>query len=103
MSSSTETTQRSVHVKVEVLGHLNQITGKKEFEVDLDEPTIEGLIDRLSSIYGDNFGRAVRDPGSGGFLVLVLVNGQDIDFLQKSSTQLFNGDKVVMAPLVAGG
>jgi MoaD family protein len=102
-SFPNKTTQRRVHVKIEVIGHLNQITRKREFEIVLNEPTIQGLIEGLCKAYGTDFDRAVRDPDSGEFLVLILVNGQDIDFLQKSETQLSDGDEVVMVPLVAGG
>ena len=95
--------ERRVHVKIEVIGHLNQITGKRKFEILLKEPTIQGLIESLRNTYGTNFDRAVRHPDSGEFLVLILVNGQDIDFLQKSDTLLSDKDEVVMVPLVAGG
>jgi len=103
MSIPARTVQKSVRVKVEAFGHLNQLTGKKEFEVELTTPTVEGLVESLSNTYGEDFKRAIVETSSGEFTVLILVNGKDIDFLQKSKTPLSNDDKISLVPLVAGG
>jgi len=103
ISFSIETAEGAARVKVEALGHLRELTGKKELEVELAIPTIEELIRSLSSRYGENFTRAVVDSDSGELQVLILVNGKDIDFLQKLRTPLRNGDRVAIIPHVGGG
>ena len=92
-----------MRIKVEVLGYLRGLAGRKEFEVELTVPTIDGLIGNLSNTYGEDFGRAIVGPESEDFQVIILVNGKDIDFLEKSRTPLSDGDKVVITPVVAGG
>lgn len=95
--------QERVKVKVEVFGSLRQFTGRKDLEVELSLPTIEGLIRALTSLYGKDFEQAVASTSGEGFLVNILVNGKDIDFIGKSNTFLREGDTVTMMPLVAGG
>jgi len=46
---------------------------------------------------------AILSPTSREFLVLILINGKDIDFLQKTKTLLSDGDNVTMIPMSAGG
>ena len=104
ISSSDQTSQQLIHVKVEVLGYLRTIIGKKEFEVELrGTNTIGELVETLSTIYGEELNRAIVGSSAGQFLVLILINGKDIDFLQKSRTSLSDGDNVTIVPLVAGG
>lgn len=92
-----------MRVKVEVLGYLRELAGKKEFEIELTVPTVGGLIGSLSDAFGEDFKRVVVADGSEDFQVIIFVNGKDIDFLQKSRTLLGDGDKVVMAPVIGGG
>ena len=92
-----------VQVRVEILGHLRRFTGKNEFDVELVTPTIGGLIEQLSIIYGEEFVKEIVGSGPNDFQLIILVNGNDIDFLKKSETPLSSGDKVQMFPAVAGG
>jgi MoaD family protein len=102
-SSSVASVSKPVRVKVEVMGHLRDLIAREECEVELNVPTVAALIDNLTSTYGKQFGIEVVDSHSGGFMVLILVNGRDIDSLEKSMTPLCEGDKVTIVPLVAGG
>ncbi len=92
-----------VKVKVEVFGSLRRFTGRKDMEVELDLPTIEGLIRALTDLYGKDFEQVVASTSGEGFLVNILVNGKDIDFIEKSKVILREGDTVTMMPLLAGG
>ena len=89
-----------IRVKVEVLGHLRLLAGKKEFEVELTLPTIGGLISALTEAYGENFRKTAIPTDTEGFLIHVLLNGTR---LQKPSTTLHNGDRVTIIPPVTGG
>ena len=104
ISSIDETPQQLIHVKVEALGYLRTIIGKKELQVELrGRNTITELIGTLSRTYGREVSDATVSPTSGEFLVLILINGKDIDFLQKSKTLLSDGDNVTLIPMTAGG
>jgi MoaD family protein len=102
--SSFDETEQPIHVKVEALGYLRTIIGKKEFLVELrGRNTITELIATLSRTYGREVSDAILSPTSREFLVLILINGKDIDFLQKTKTLLSDGDNVTMIPMSAGG
>ncbi len=92
-----------MRIKVELLGHLHEVTGAKELEVEFAPPTVAGLIERLSNTYGETFNRWIVSSDSEEYKVMILVNGIDIDFLRKSMTTLASGDEVIMIPLVTGG
>lgn len=89
-----------IRVKVEVLGYLRQLAGKREFEVELTLPTIGGLMSALTQTYGEDFRKAVVPTDNEGFLMHVLLNGTR---LQRPSTTLRNGDRVTIIPPVTGG
>jgi MoaD family protein len=96
--------EQPIHVKVEVLGYLRTIIGKKELEVELKgRNTITQLIATLSRTYGRELSDVILSPISGEFQVLILINGKDIDFLQKTKTLLSDGDNVTIIPMSAGG
>ena len=102
--SSFDETEQPIHVKVEALGYLRTIIGKKELQVELrGRNTITELIATLSRTYGREVSDAILSPTSREFLVLILINGKDIDFLQKTKTLLSDGDNVTMIPMSAGG
>jgi len=102
--SSDQNSKQPIHVKVEVLGYLRAITGKKEVDVELKgKNTIDELVQTLSGHYGRAMTDAMVAPTSGEFMVLILVNGKDIDFLEKSKTLVSDGDVVTIIPMTAGG
>lgn len=89
-----------IRVKVEVLGYLRQLAGKREFEVELTLPTIGGLISALTQAYGEDFRKTMIPADNEGFLMHILLNGTR---LQRPSTTLCSGDRVTIIPPVTGG
>jgi molybdopterin synthase sulfur carrier subunit len=90
-------------ISVRTYGVLKRTLGER-FIIKLeDDSTIHGLISKLRtrvrrtsrSDFSHNY---VRDLG-----LTILVNGQNIQALQKLETPLKDGDVVTFAPLVVGG
>jgi len=77
--------------------------GQKDLEMDIDSPTIFGLIELLIEKYGEPFQSAVLDESSGEFRVVVAKNDREIDLLQGLATALEDGDRVMFLPPIAGG
>lgn len=90
-------------VSVRVFAVLRERLGWTEKELELMDESVK---DALGQAEGrginllDLLTDAERDP-RGSFRILV--NGRDIDFLQKLETKLKDGDKVLVFPPVAGG
>jgi len=74
--------------------------------VDLKKPTIKGVLQELSSIFGKDFQNLMFDPNTREVRDhnLVLVNGRHCrDFPGGLDSQLNEGDEVALFPPVAGG
>jgi len=83
-------------VNIRYFAHLRNITGKLTEEIDLENPTIDSLLDRLATKYGKVFLREVSEPGC-----LLLANGRLLT--QKSKVKFKEGDIVSFVFLVGGG
>lgn len=92
-----------VKVYVTALGHVQDVLGGKEVEVTPEDPTVMGVIESLSKLYGRSIGDAIIDHNSGELKVLILLNDLDVHFLQKTKTMVKNGDRLTILPLAAGG
>jgi MoaD family protein len=92
-----------INVKIQVFyNELVKILGKNEIIVELqeNEATISGLLQKLSKKYGDEILRILKKSHSE---ISILINGQDIEHLGGASAKLSDDDKIVIIPLVAGG
>jgi len=94
-----------VSVKVEFVGTLRGIVGKKRHEVILDEPATVGMLfqklnDSLGLKVGILMDRESMDPRSG---ILILVNGKEINVLDGLGTRLRNHALVTLVPVSHGG
>jgi len=82
----------------------NILSGRKIF-VMLPEPsTLHGLLRELTKVYGQEFYEAVCNET--GYLedrVAVLINGTSAAVLGGASTQLKDGDDVLILPFTGGG
>ena len=85
---------------------IRQALGQRLIEVDLpQESTVEDLFAYIKKRWGENLSSRVFDPDTGDVLehLRIMVNGQTIRFLKGMSTQLKEGDEVLIMPLVSGG
>jgi MoaD family protein len=90
-------------VSVDVLildGNIRKLLGKDKMAAKLrrSEATVGGLIRKLDKEHQGKVKEAISKPN-----VFILVNGQDMEFLSNMNTELSDGDRVVIIPLVAGG
>jgi MoaD family protein len=93
-------------VRVQYLGYIRNMLGKREDEFELREGTfLSELLSKLAGIYGEAFRKEVFEPGlkdvKTGFVVTV--NGVLIGQLGGVNTKLSDGDNVVLMSLMSGG
>ena len=82
-----------VAVKAVMMGELRQITGKREWEVELPQgSTVQTLLEKLSTLCGEAFARRVlsRD-GMPPQHMAMFVNGEHIQTLAGTETVLPGG------------
>jgi molybdopterin converting factor small subunit len=67
--------------------------------------TIEGLVNKLSDVYGKKVKEAIINLKTGAIKknIIVLVNGQNIEHLKGLKTQSNERDTAVFAPVLGGG
>jgi MoaD family protein len=94
-------------VKVEYLGHIRNIIGnKRQEEIEMkDDSSMAELLMMLSKKYGEPFRKAVYESGSTDVKsnFMATVNGYLLNQLKGIKTQLKNGDRVTLMPVVSGG
>lgn len=88
----------SMKVTVKLFSLLRELVGNKSIDVELREgSTIEGLIEKMVSIYGLEFEKNIRHFN--GLQVFLTLNGEGA----RLDSKLKNGDIVAFLPPVAGG
>ena len=70
--------------------------------LDVEASSIGELLEKLDEDYPE-LGDRVLDDGELRDNIMVLVNGQNIEFLDKLDTDLDEDDRVAIFPPVAGG
>jgi MoaD family protein len=77
------------------------IGGQKVLTLELK--TITDLMETFSSDYPQVKERLINKDGEFNRFVNVYVNGEDIRFLNGTSTKLNDGDEISIVPAIAGG
>ncbi|HUJ68914.1 MAG TPA: MoaD/ThiS family protein [Syntrophorhabdales bacterium] len=93
-------------VKVRTIARLKEILGQDEVELPVpQDATVGTLMTLMTERWGEDLSvKSFEAHGSGPLPhVRILVNGQDIAFLEGIATRLADGDEVLMLPLVGGG
>ena len=97
----------AITVKVKLFATFREMAGgKHEVNVKLPkEATIIDLIEELTKILGEEVKDALLDFKTGDLKPLnkILVNGCNVELLQKLRTPLKDGDVVALFPPVGGG
>ncbi|MEM2227196.1 MAG: ubiquitin-like small modifier protein 1 [Candidatus Bathyarchaeia archaeon] len=92
-------------VKLKLYGDLKAKANKNEIEFNmLEGAKVKDLLFIISKEFNEEFKEALLD--SSGKLkptIIMLVNGRNIDFINKLETQLTDGDVVSLVPAVFGG
>ena len=95
-----------ITVKVRTILDLKKIIGSGEVVLSVPEQsTLEELLTAMVSRWGDELASRLFEPKSTSVLpyIRLMVNGQDIAFLNRMETVLENGDGVLILPPVSGG
>lgn len=93
----------SVKVKFSVV--FKDVTGIEETDIEINEKTIENLLEVLIARFGSDFKEKVIDDDTGELrrFVNIFVNGKDIRNLSGLDTEVDDGAEVRLIPAVAGG
>ena len=95
-----------MRIKVDYLGHVKDIVGVKDEEIEMQEKvTIRDLLDMLSAKHGNRFKKAVYESGCSDLRTnyIATVNGQLLNQLEGINTKLKDQDEVKIMPIVSGG
>ena len=88
-----------------ILG-IKEVIGQRLSEIDLPQgSTIADLLAYLQERWGDELSARLFDPASGLVLpyIRIMINGQEIRYLEGLDTTLTEGDEVLILPPVSGG
>ena len=95
-----------VNVEVRFLGIFQRLSGKKRFQLKLEEPaTVRKVVMNLTETFSSEFKRVLvdsqlDDPRPNA---LILVGGKDISVLQGLETEVKDAEEIVLLPMVHGG
>jgi len=95
-----------VNVEVRFLGIFQRLSGKKRFQLKLEEPaTVRKVVMNLTETFSSEFKRVLvdsqlDDPRPNA---LILVGGKDISVLQGLETEVKDTEEIVLLPMVHGG
>jgi molybdopterin synthase sulfur carrier subunit len=95
-----------IRIKIRTSLDFKKIFGQGRFEVSSHEGvSLKDFLDQLVERYGDELAARLFDPDDGKIAshVMLMVNGQNINFLDKLDTVLQDGDEILILPPVAGG
>lgn len=97
---------KSIKVKVQTILYLSKIVGGREIELSVPEGcTLQEILEKMVENYGDELASHLFQPKSTTPLpyLRLMINGRDIAFLNGTSTQLKEGDEILIMPPVSGG
>lgn len=95
-----------ITVKVHTILTIKKILGKGEVELSVSEgSTLGELLTTMVNRWNNELAANIFEAESGNVLpyIRLMVNGQDIAFLNGIKTVLQNGDEVLILPPVSGG
>jgi MoaD family protein len=90
-----------VNVEVKFFGIFQQLSGKKRFQMKLEEPaTVRRVLLKLMETFSEFNRVLLEDPRPNS---LILVGGKEISVLQGLETEVRDAEDVVLVPMVHGG
>jgi molybdopterin synthase sulfur carrier subunit len=95
-----------ITVKIGTILDLKRILGQREVEISVPkESTLQELLVTMVDTWGDELRSRLFEPNSNSPLphIRLMVNGQDIAFLNRLQTVLKEGDEILILPPVGGG
>jgi sulfur-carrier protein len=95
-----------IKVKIHTILTLKKVLGQREFEISIkEESTVRDLLSWMIQQWGDDLSPHLFSPGGDQLLphIRLLVNGQDIQFLNGVGTILRDNDELTILPMLTGG
>jgi MoaD family protein len=95
-----------ITVKVRTILDLKKIIGSREVEFSVPkQSTLAKLLATMAERWGEELSSRLFKPNSLSPLphIRLMVNGQDIAFLNRLETELQEGDEILILPPVSGG
>ena len=95
-----------VTFKVKTIGAFKEIIGSKEIELSLKQgTTLKELLADITEKWGESLQSKLFEPGTTTLFpyIRLMVNGQDIAFLNRMETEIQEGDEVLILPPAYGG
>ncbi|BAL81668.1 ubiquitin-like small modifier protein 1 [Caldisericum exile] len=89
------------HVKIKMYATIREKF--KEGEVEIDAETVIDAIKKMVEKYPILRDEVLNENGSLKNDYIYLLNGRNVEFLEKGNTPLKDGDKISIFPPVAGG
>jgi sulfur-carrier protein len=93
-------------VTIHTILDIKQALGQRLIEVDMPQnSTVEDLLAYMKKRWGEKLDSRLFHPDDGKVLdhLRIMVNGRTIGFLKGMATLLYEGDEVLIMPLVSGG
>ena len=96
----------SIKIEIRLLGIFQRLSGKKHFNLNLDEPaTVRDVISKLVEMFSIEFKTALvdsqlDDPSPNA---LIILGGKEIGSLQGLETEVNTGEDIVFVPMIHGG
>lgn len=98
--------QIMIRVNLYTILGIKDIIGEREIEIDVpDNSNLSDLIAEIIKRWGNGISEVLLEPESKKVKahLRLMVNGQDISFLEGLDTKLNDGDEVMIFPPVSGG
>ncbi len=95
-----------ITVKVRTILDFKRILGKREVQISVPEQsTLQELLLKMVDSWGEELASRLFKPNRSTPLphIRLMVNGQDIGFLNGTETVLEEGDEILILPPVGGG
>jgi MoaD family protein len=94
-----------VKVNIRLLGVFRGFSGKSRITLQLAQPTVRKVIQKLAASLSADAERLLVDPELNDPRpnALILVNGKEIGVLQGLETEIKEGDEVTLIPVAHGG
>lgn len=94
-----------IHVEVRLLGMFRSIAGTDRLSLEIERSDMKNIIKVLAKSFPSEARKLLVDPDLDDprSNALILLNGREIGVLNGLGTEVADGDKITLIPVVHGG
>lgn len=95
-----------IRIKIHTILTLKKVLGQRETEIEIEDgSSVKDVISWMIKRWGEALSPHLFSPGTDQLLphIRLLVNGQDVHFLNGTDTKLRDGDELTILPMLTGG